>query len=784
VYALQRLLTDLMESDFYQECAESHDRHLAYRFFRVRQLRGLAALDMQILRAKHEHELEEVRGLSTDSVDDMITSLHQNTGVLSKIETKTTQSFLDSSRRRQLGQRIWYQIVLPLAEHVISVMAHAACVNSEAGMNMLTLESLRQVMFVQLDTIAQGDEYFPDPTEQEFLNSLPPSIPLHFQSLWESVKGEVTGSADRLTLVICYLCLYFRRIAPLACIVLCFIYIVCRPYFLGLIVLIIFLGILVPLDLRGVTVFLQIFLVLSMFVAFLKYIVAIPFIKEAILNSLGSAALQRSNVNYWAFFGLDPTENSYLELTLLVFAVFYIVDQMSQCEVHSPDYYVQFFRARLPGFPYEQCKGIMEDPLSDLHLTMDVVPNLKEQLHGIFHHIGAIGTTHSGWILLIDMISFIVLAACWGNWVSDPAVTEGGNSDTVFSINAGFVFVLLIHIIFTLLVYWTDIASRFILLYIVSVIWLFYTYVLIFFIVSSITRDIDASASLFFFLRFASMVLVAGKCFVGREILAFKYPNFATERRKILASGRFIRMVPYVFEIHTLLLWMSKKTLVPLIDFFIVRDMNLQLEILIARQMDPTYGEPPKPLHLRVWGIILLILFGALWFGPMFLISNGTASTEINPPRYCLLEVGVGSLPPLYKATGTMGEVTEDEHQQMADSKISSLSFMVWNDRSLISRVDFPAFLFQVWKAQGSLLTNLSSLLDQPNIPASMYYIFTLYFDYATTSTPTTSFSWHQYGPALSRDAIELLIAWLTPNTSISDVHSLPGISMPPLKKP
>jgi hypothetical protein len=119
--------------------------------------------------------------------------------------------------------------------------------------------------------------------------------------LWASVQGAVAVSADRLTLVIHYLCLDFRRIATLACIVLCFVYVVSRPYLFALIVLIVFLGILLPFDLRGVTVFLQIFLILSMFIAFLKHVVAIPFIKDAILDSLRSVALRQSNVNYWAF---------------------------------------------------------------------------------------------------------------------------------------------------------------------------------------------------------------------------------------------------------------------------------------------------------------------------------------------------------------------------------------------------------------------------------------------------------------------------------------------------
>jgi hypothetical protein len=374
------------------------------------------------------------------------------------------------------------------------------------------------------------------------------------------------------------------------------------------------------------------------------------------------------------------------------------------------------------------------------------------------------------------MISFIVLGVCWGSWVSEPAAADG---DIVFTINAGFIFILLIHLIFTLVVYWTEMASRFLLLYIVSVIWLFYTYVLIFFIVSSITRDIGSSASFFFFLRFASMVLVANKCFVGHEILAFKYPNFATEHKKISASGQFIRTVPYVFEIHTILLWMSKKTLVPLMDFFIFRDMNLQLEILIAKQMNPTYGEPPKPLHLRVWGTILLILFGVLCFGPMFFISDQVGSTVLNPPRYSLLEISVGSLPPLYKATGIIAEVTTEEHQQIADSKISSLSFMVWNHRSLISRADFPAFSFQVWRPQGSSLASLSSLLNQSDVPVSLYYIFTLYFDYAATSTPTTMFSWQQSGPALSEGEIKFLIEWLRSDAPIKNTDSLLAISMP-----
>jgi hypothetical protein len=413
-------------------------------------------------------------------------------------------------------------------------------------------------------------------------------------------------------------------------------------------------------------------------------------------------------------------------------------------------------------------------------MSGETMPTLKDQARRIFHHIGTLETTHSTWMLLVDMVSFLLLLFAWSTWVAgDQEASLAGDTGFVFKIDVAFVFILFIHVAFMLLLYWAHVASHFVFLFCASGVWLIYNYCIIFFYLPSVSRKIAVSAQIFFVLRFWCALIVAHRCFVGREVLAFKYPNFAMDRTLIRIFDTFIRVCPFVFEINTILQWMSRATLVPLLEFFIIRDLALQLEILIAKQMSPSYGEPPKPRTMRICGTTLLVIFLIVWFIPMFGFLDGGGTKVLNPPVYATLEIGVGDLPPLYTAMGSVDSITAAEHQQLSDANLDNISFMVLNSQDWISKVDFPLFSFENWVARNSVLDDLTTFLNPASGLLIPFYTLTIDFDYPTTKMGITQIVWHVTLPPLTMDDRDLLMSYLSQTFSRTSLDSLTALSLP-----
>jgi hypothetical protein len=148
----------------------------------------------------------------------------------------------------------------------------------------------------------------------------------------------------------------------------------------------------------------------------LKHICLIPFVRDEIMKSINSVAVQQAKMNLWSLFGVNPTQSSLIELLVFVTASFAVVDQLAQVELFPADYYTERFRREVRGFPEALCEGVIDDPEEELHMRGDQRPSLRDQTSQIFGHIGVLESTHSTWILLTDMVSFVVLLACWSGW--------------------------------------------------------------------------------------------------------------------------------------------------------------------------------------------------------------------------------------------------------------------------------------------------------------------------------------------------------------------------------
>jgi hypothetical protein len=284
---------------------------------------------------------------------------------------------------------------------------------------------------------------------------------------------------------------------------------------------------------------------------------------------------------------------------------------------------------------------------------------------------------------------------------------------------------------------------------------------------------------IFYFLtRFVSSLIAAHKCFTNRHKVGFTFTKFYRHWISVIATNKFLRIVPFVFEIQTLMLWLSRKTLVPLVDFFIVRDVALQLEVLMARQTSKSYQGPPRVARTYVIGGLLLLLLAALLFGPLFFISSARADAAYNPPRTAELEIGIGSLPPFHMSAGVIDPVSTEMQQEIADFGRAAWTFMVENPVETLSLAKFPVFSFYSWYPNGEMLRFVQHLLNESSDDVVPYVRVTFHFDYPTSVAGSTDYSWFQHAVPWTREARNDLLRIFTKSADLQQIV-LPDFELP-----
>ncbi|OHT17507.1 hypothetical protein TRFO_02545 [Tritrichomonas foetus] len=734
IYALERLTIHIMKADIYKECSEFHEKKLSYRFIRSRQLALLEQIDQDILNEKHELEISQIKSMTSSNVEQMMDSLRGNdNSIMGRAELMSTTTILIQKENKWYSW--FYNIYKACAYKTIRLLAGSLHLNSEAGINVLTLETVNILMKKILRTYEDGHEYIPDPREKEFFLKLPPSFPLHLQSIADVIDYQTVNKKKRDLLLLRYVLLFLRRLSLPLLTLMVLIYLYIKPYFFSMIVVIMFCCLILPLDIKGFPIIYRIFFGLILFVYGLRNLCTIDILKPYIIDASNSVTIAQMSISVIKLFGIDPEETSTVEIFLFLFTVYFIVDQLSWCEVYPPKYYFDKYKKILPGFPDEYCYGIMNNPEESLCMNVEKPPGFIQQFKTSMTRSGLIETSYSTVLMIIDVISFLLLLILWGMWshgddTSSPL--DGGGASYIFKIDVLFIFMLLIQVCFSLLCYAFSLSSNHIALYFVNVIWFIYTYCISFFYIASKNRSTPGSLQFYFFVRFFWHLVAAHKIFRGRRIVAFKYPNFVKDYQLIFYMNKFIRICPFVFEIQTILIWMSQKTKVYLLDFFVIRDVSMQLENLICQQSNPNTENSNKNQHIFLKGGLLLLLLAVILFVPMFFMASGTPSTSANTPTSIQLEIGISSFPTFLSCEGTITPITSSQHQQIADSGIESLYFLVLSARETISIIDFPVVSFIEWNPSSELTSLMTDMLksNQEIVP---YYRLSVFFDKPTS---------------------------------------------------
>jgi hypothetical protein len=421
--------------------------------------------------------------------------------------------------------------------------------------------------------------------------------------------------------------------------------------------------------------------------------------------------------------GLHGTGENVAEILVFLSAFWFVIDRIGSMRVFVPNVYLRKCQSILMNFPDDFCYEIVPEPIAYYGMDSMSREGIIKSIKIAFSRRGLKETVHHAGIVFLDVLSFFLLITWWEFWIG------GYNENYTFRMSASLIFILLIHLTFMLVVLFYQLAPNYFRLFVVNIVWLLFTLVAFFWSLPVGIDGRDSSVYFYVYVRIIAHLIIAHKCRTGRVFESVKAPRFERNWRRIIFTNRFFRKCPFFFEIHTLLLWMIEKTKVKLSDFFLIRDLTLQLEILIAKQARHEARKPERKV-CRV--LFYLILFAGMIVTPMSFLVSADGTQVANPLERISLEVGLTEFPPFYSAPGRVVTMDEDELDALADEIGSS-----WREIDGIgdiSVVIFPAYSTFANALSEAARGNLAMKCGESSSHLVAFYHLQLHFHFPTTS--------------------------------------------------
>lgn len=700
IFTLLQIGQRIIKSHLYQKVQQDNTKRLAYRFIRERQLAIIEKLDQDIL---------------LKSKSDDVIELDQSTPLnITIIEQEQPEIHL------KWYQKIYQIIVEPFLVKVIKFLAVSISINDECGVNVLTLESL---MLLMKRCIAHKTDFHLEERERQFLLSLPPSFSLQFSSISHILESPPI--IDTNELLHRYILMCIRQSPVFLLIFVSMIYLFEKPFIFSLLIFGYIVFFFLSLDVKGYANSYRAYLIIVLYILFSRAVSRIDVIAFQ-LQPIGEMINNENRVSTLSLIGLDPNSSTVIEILLFITSMLFIIYQKKSMHLFAPNYYYEKFTQTLPGFPLEYCYGIIDDPVRNLVMNIPQNRSVHESAKIAMNRKSIKLITHYSMILIFDLISLIFLIAWWPNWESDDKYSQS----TLQRVNVIYVFILFLQVIFLLVVYHFCLANSFTSVYIVNFIWYIYEFSVLFFY---IPNQFTNTFQFYLFLRIMHHLITAHKCFFGRIEAAYQFPQFQTDRNHILFYNLFLKYFPFAFEIRTILLWIGRPTYLTLSDFFIIKDMEIQLEILICKQIDHKIDRPEQNLKKRMRimvGLFFIVVFIAIIIIPLLFFMTSSNGQSYNPVIQANLEIGVGTFPPFYEANGFITPITSDQHLEMINGNMNEIVSQF--DNTLFV-VHFPSYSTSPYRISKSLVNNMVPLLEKADSAFSMYIKLQFSFQYPTT---------------------------------------------------
>lgn len=750
VFILERIMVHLMNSDLNKEAREMFAKHQAYRYIHARQLKVLEKLDQEICTLRYNLDIQQVQDLKTS--DPTVFFNGVNTQGMSVLSMESQSMVLNQSEQEhnKKHKAKWYsflylKIVLPVIDYLTETLISLIPPICEAGLNVLTLQTTQILMKKDIHSLEAGILYEPEEQEKKFFDELPPSFAVQYDSIGILNNFRYYDHKKRWQILGRYFLAAIRRLAFPFLILIVLIYTYLKPFIFAMLLILYTIGALCSWRLKNLPTIYRIFLITVMTMYVFRCFSEMVLIKEQIQKANNNIKIQKMSINIFSLFGLNPDETSIVEIFVFLGAIWYTCDQLAYSEVFESKWYLHHYSTVLPGFPVEYCYGIIANPVTEYAMEVkDDTPLFKRFINSM-KRLGLHDTSHKYWLLLFDLVSLLVLAICWTSWTVKSTAVTGSNGEQNLSggslhgvkVDVGYIFILLVHCLFTFVVYYCCISNCYWLLFFTEELWFLYTILISFYYIHSASAQLmQPTLQFYFLLRFVSHLIAAHKVFMSRILAVFTYPDFAHHPYWIIFKNWFMLYLPFAFEFQMLLEWMSKKTCVGLVDYFIVNQLKAKLEVLIAQSIISKRSNPDKyKLKKRfVIGGICLFLLACVIFIPLFFFMQLDGSKDKNPPLSATMSIGISNMPLLYQAQATISSFTQDYQQQIADSGDSSLHAFVSLPQEDLSLLSFPMSSSISFKPPLQDSEAIEQMLRQNDTSLIPFIEFTFYFQQPTTS--------------------------------------------------
>lgn len=773
IFVLERIMVHLMSMDLYKEEIEKRTKRQAYRFLHSRQIAVINKLDQEAISIKRDQQIEQTSQMSSDNIGSIGDSMNR---LITQNELRATELKLELQQKRTIFDFLKKKIIFPVVDHAILVLAETLPLECETGLNILTLETINLLMKKIARNAESNKEYVPDTRERKFFSQIPPGVLLHFDTLGNALGQKYFKEEQRWSLLLRYVLMLFRRIAIPLFYLMAVIYFFMKPYLYS-VILMIFIFIWHSSRIHNNHILYRVLMIFILFIMGIRSLTNVKILSDVLKSVADSVTVQQMSISALRLFDLDPNSSSTIECFLFLFAVFYLLDQLSYCKVFPPKYYNEKFRTLLPGFPDEYCYGIIPNPEHVLALDAMPTDGFVDRFVESFKKIGLRESVHRLFILLFDIISFIVLLLCWGKWsagTNEAAVAGMGSTD--IQTDAVSIIIWIIHVLFMFFNYFSMLSDNYIFLFFGHNIWFIYTILMSAFYVHSQNRGIPGDLKFYLVLRIFTHLLYMHKCQLGTIFVTFKYPDFASDYNYITWSNKFMRICPFAFEIQVLLTYMSQKTYVSLSDFFIINDVKSNLEIMISQQMNPKKPDKYEEAHyLRNPGLLLFLLL-VLMFGPIFFMTESKANEVNNKPISVSLELGFSTLPPIWKSYGYIAPLTSDQQQQLANSRLGEYQPFVLVPSESMSVLYFTRYSLYDWNPSNPDMLQINRSLLDFSLPLVPYFKYNIVFERPTSIGKVPNIEYEYNFDQLTTTQREEMIQSLT-SSSAQTINI--GINLP-----
>lgn len=788
IYILERILIQIMNSDFYHQSRKEVTHRHAFRYIRSRQLKIIRHLDQQILKNKDELINQRVKNLNQSTFDAMLKTLLNDSNQSlnykqSNIAQGNIQGEEDNNEEEEESIKL-SEIGYWFAEKFIRLCANAFTPNCEAGLNIYTLKSLIEVLKRDLAGYDAKKRHVYNEKDYQFLKQLPPTFSLQFQSIADALSFKLYEANRTFDFVVRYLLMFLRRIAFFLVFIAILVYIFTKPYLYGLFAISLFLIFFCGFDLSNRPNKFRIYMIFLIFVVAMNQLSKMGLVYDHIIQHSNSLNIKRLSISPFDLFGLNSASSSFPEIFLLVTFIFYIVDQRAWCEVFPADYYLNKFEKELTGFPEDfSCEDETdrESIITTLGLSVHDQP-LLYQIRKQVYNRGVISTSILFITTILDTFSLLLLILFWTSWTQQglaKMVLDGSSAIDSFRLDVLFIFVLIIHVMFMIAVYYCQISNLLFPMLVLTSIWLCYIYCISFFYIPSVNREYRTnSLFLYVFVRILAALLTYYRIATGKFVVEYQFPSFQKDWRRIILANRFVLFCPFVFEIQSVMIWMSRDTYVDFMNFMMIRDFGMRLEIMISSQVDPAYYEHPVKQRNRLVGSCILLVLLVLLFGPLFFMTDVSSAITTNLPLSASLTIGLTPFQPLYQAYATIAPITSRQLQEISDLSLSSLNIMVLNSNKDTSLLTFPTNPSSYWFPSDDDLSNTvnraDSYFSQFSGEICPYYELTVKFTSATTISNSQAVTMYYQDKCLQTSQEKEEIRQIFSKTEIGPVVSFP----------